>query len=228
MRFLYLEVLQSDGVLLKGNKLAWLVNWVVEWIGETGNGEEINEVEGSSPLEDSGEAFWACQGNWDEEGASAPDEVSYIGVHAVNSLLSLSVKLVADLIHGTSEEASIDHETTKEKASRDAVKGSPHILIEYADQGETNHGDDAEHHHGVVSSIGNLSIEELIESTKVNLLNTEHEDGSQKNEGTVVHLLVDNVWDHGPLFIGAYVSTCAIIATGVQDQQKGGTNNKRA
>ena len=99
------------------------------------------------------------------------------------------------------------------------MKSSPHALVEDADHGEANHGDDAEPHHGVIAAVGDLSIEELVEGTEVDLLNAEHKDGSQKDESSVVHLLVDDIGDHGPLFKGANVFATAVIAAEEKDQQ---------
>ncbi|MFN9906298.1 MAG: hypothetical protein ACK56F_09275, partial [bacterium] len=93
-------------------------------------------------------------------------------------------------MHGACEQACVDHKSEEEAAGGDAVKYLPVVLVEDADHGQADHGDNAEPHHGVEAAVGDLAVELLVEGAEVDLLHSEHEDRGQQDESAVVHLLV--------------------------------------
>ena len=92
------------------------------------------------------------------------------------------------------------------------MESAPVVLIEDSNHGESNHGSDSNVHHSVVAADIDLAIEHLVEGSQVSLLDPIHKDGSKENEGAVIHLLIDNITNHGPFGIGAHISTSAIVA----------------
>ncbi len=100
------------------------------------------------------------------------------------------------------------------------MHGLPHLLVEDADHGEGNRGGETEPEHSVIAAIGDLAVELLVEGADVGLLDTEHENGCEEEEDAVVHLLTDNITDHGPLLESADIVTCAIVARSDEDGNK--------
>jgi hypothetical protein len=191
------------------------MDWVVEGVGVAGNREEVHEVEGSGPLENSCDSTWAFETERNTERNSGQDQSSHVAVHALDCCLSWLIELILNFIQSNREDSSVDHEATEEHASWNSMKSSP-CLVENTNHGKADHGNHTNVHHGIVAAIGDLSKELLVVSAKVNLLDAKHENGSEQEEGPVVHLLDDDIWDHGPFLNSALIVTLAIVTWKVE------------
>ena len=141
-------------------------------------------------------------------------------VHLVNGLLGLLVELTLYFIQRNWELPAIDHETTEEDTRAETVNRCPTGLVKYADQGTRKQRNNSEKHNVEITRIVDFTVQLEVEGTHVNLLNWEHKHGCNQNENTGVHLLVDNVTDHGPLLEGADILACAVVARCDENKQK--------
>lgn len=123
-------------------------------------------------------------------------------------------------MESVAHEARVDQEASEEDDSDYTVDLGPQFLVEDSDQREGECRNDAEPEHGVVTAVRDLAVELLVEGADVGLLDTEHENGCEEEEDAVVHLLTDNITDHGPLLESADIVTCAIVARSDEDGNK--------
>ena len=94
------------------------------------------------------------------------------------------------------------------------------MLIKDTNIWKGDHRSNTNVHHSIVAAVANLSIEHLVEGSKVGLLNAIHENSCEEDESAIVHLLVDHITDHGPLCVGAYIPASSVIARKVKNEQK--------